>query len=107
MHLEQAVEGEEYPGWKVVEGRSNRKWTDEAKIAEILLENEYTKDVIYKPGELQGLTNMEKVVGKKEVAKLIGDYIEKPVGKPVLVAETDKRPVFNSAKTDFGDQPNE
>lgn len=105
--LEKAVEGEEFPGWKVVEGRSNRKWTDEAKIAEILLENKYTKDVIYKPGELQGLTNMEKVVGKKEVAKLIGDYIEKPVGKPVLVVETDKRPVFNSAKTDFGDQPNE
>lgn len=99
--LEQAVAGVEYKGWKIVEGRSNRKYTDADKVAEILLANEYTEDSIYKPKELQGLTNMEKVVGKKKLTELVGDYIEKPPGKPVLVGESDKRPVFNSAKADF------
>jgi hypothetical protein len=99
--LEQAVAGVEYKGWKLVEGRSNRKYTDIDKVAEILLANEYAEAKLYKPKELQGLTNMEKVVGKKNLIELIGDYIEKPVGKPVLVVETDKRPVFNSAKSDF------
>lgn len=100
--LEQAVSGIDYPGWKIVEGRSNRKYTDVLKVAEILLENEYTQDKIYKPQDLQGLTNMEKIVGKKRLGELVGDYIEKPIGKPVLVVETDKREIFNKATTDFG-----
>jgi Protein of unknown function (DUF2800). len=45
---------------------------------------------------------MEKIVGKKKLNELIGDLIEKPQGKPVLVPEGDKRQVFNSAKSDFG-----
>jgi hypothetical protein len=99
--LDQALQGIQYKGWKVVEGRANRKYTDTDKVAEILLANEYTEDKIYKPKELQGLTNMEKLVGKKNLTKLVGDYIEKPEGKPVLVPETDKRPEFNTPKTDF------
>lgn len=99
--LEQALQGTQYKGWKVVEGRSNRKYTDTGKVADVLLANEYTEDKIYKPKELQGLTNMEKLVGKKKLNNLIGDLIEKPQGKPVLVPEKDKRPVFNSAKSDF------
>lgn len=99
--LEQALQGVQYTGWKLVEGRSNRRYTDTDKVAEILLANEYAEDAIYKPKELQGLTNMEKVVGKKKLIELVGAYIEKPQGKPVLVVEADKRPVFNSAKADF------
>lgn len=99
--LEQALQGTQYKGWKVVEGRSNRKYTDTSKVADVLIANEYTEDKIYKPKELQGLTNMEKLVGKKKLNQLIGDLIEKPQGKPVLVPEKDKRPVFNSAKSDF------
>lgn len=99
--LEQALKGEEFTGFKVVEGRSNRKYTDIEKVAKVLLTNEYTEDKIYKPKELQGLTNMEKLVGKKKLNQLIGDLIEKPQGKPVLVPETDKREVFNSVKADF------
>lgn len=90
-----------YPGFKVVEGRSNRKYTDTDKITEILTSNEYTEDKIFKPKELLGLTAMEKVVGKKKLTELIGGYIEKPYGKPVLVPETDKRQVYNPAKADF------
>ena len=99
--LEQAVAGIGYPGWKLVEGRSNRKYTDVAKVAEILLENSYDAEAIYKPQELQGLTNMEKAVGKKKLSELLEGYIEKPIGKPVLVVESDKREVFNKVTTDF------
>ncbi|AKA68508.1 DUF2800 domain-containing protein [Clostridium scatologenes] len=99
--LDQALQGASYSGWKVVEGRSNRKYTDTGKVAEVLIANDYTEDKIYKPKELQGLTNMEKLVGKKKLNQLISDLIEKPQGKPVLVPDADKRPVFNSAKADF------
>lgn len=99
--LDQALQGVNYEGWKVVEGRSNRKYTDTEKVAEVLIANKYAEGVIYKPKELQGLTNMEKLVGKKKLNQLIGDLIEKPQGKPVLVSQDDKRPVFNSAKADF------
>lgn len=99
--LEQALKGEEFTGFKVVEGRSNRKYKNTGKVAEVLLSNNYGENKIYKPRELQGLTNMEKLVGKKKLNNLIGDFIEKPQGKPVLVPEADKRPVFNSAKADF------
>ncbi|AJA50083.1 putative protein p51 [Clostridium pasteurianum DSM 525 = ATCC 6013] len=99
--LDQALQGANYEGWKIVEGRSNRKYTDTEKVAEILLNNEYKEDKIYKPKELQGLTNMEKLVGKKKLTELVGEFIVKPPGKPVLVNEDDKRPVFNSAKADF------
>ena len=100
--LEEALnQGVVYPGFKVVEGRSNRKYTDTEEIANILIANEYKPEKIYKPQELLGLTAMEKVVGKKKLTELIGDYIEKPVGKPTLVPETDKRPPYNPAKADF------
>lgn len=100
--LEEAVsQGVVYPGFKVVEGRSNRKYTDIDRITDILIANEYTPEKIYKPQELLGLTAMEKIVGKKKLTSLIGGYIEKPYGKPVLVPESDKRQPYNPAKADF------
>lgn len=99
--LEQALSGVSYPGFKVVEGRSNRRYTDTEAIADILRNNNFNDPVIFKPSELITLTNMEKLVGKKKLTELIGDYIEKPQGKPTLVPEDDKRPVFNSAAEDF------
>ncbi len=99
--LEEALNGVSYPGFKLVEGKSNRKYTDTNKIIELLTTNGYTEDKIFKPKELLGLTAMEKVVGKKKLTEIIGNYIEKPLGKPTLVPETDKRPVYNSAKADF------
>ncbi|NEZ76669.1 DUF2800 domain-containing protein [Clostridium botulinum] len=98
--LEQALQGEEFDGFKVVEGRSNRKWTDEDKIGEILLGQGFLENIIYTK-KLTGITNMEKAIGKKEVNRLLGDYIIKPQGKPTLATITDKRPVYNSAEADF------
>lgn len=98
--LEKALAGEEFPGHKVVEGRSNRKWTDEDKIGEVLIEQGFSESIIFTK-KLTGISGMESAIGKKEVQRLLGDYIIKPPGKPTLVSESDKRPVFNPAKADF------
>jgi hypothetical protein len=90
-----------FPGYKIVEGRSNRKYTDETKVAEILLKEGFQETIIYTK-KLEGISKMETALGKKEVIRLLGDYIEKPQGRPCLVPESDKRPVFNSAENDFG-----
>lgn len=101
--LEQALNGEEYDGFKVVEGRSNRKYADTEAIVEILRDNNFNDPDIFKPSELITLTNMEKLVGKKKLTELIGDYIVKPPGKPTLVPITDKREPYNPVKADFMD----
>lgn len=101
--LEQALQGVKYPGYKVVEGRSNRTYTDTDTVAEELRNAGFEDAQIFKPKELLALTNMEKLVGKKKLAELIGEFIDKPQGKPTLVTEDDKRPEFNSAIADFLD----
>lgn len=88
--------GVHYDGWKLVEGRSNRKYADEAKVAEILSAAGY-KD-IYKPQELHGITAMEKLIGKKKFGELLDGQIIKPEGKPVLVPESDRRPELNAVE---------
>ena len=95
--LEQALCGVRYPGWKVVEGRSNRKYTDEVTVARIV------SNAGYDPYEkkLLGITAMQKQLGKKKFELLLSGLIEKPQGKPVLAPETDKRPEFCTAKNDF------
>lgn len=101
--LEQALAGVKLPGWKVVEGRSNRKITDPAKVASTLSNEGYKDNQFYKPMELVSLTELEKLTGKKRFTELCGAYIEKPQGKPTLAPESDKRPVFNSVAEDFKD----
>lgn len=95
--------GVRYAGWKLVEGRSNRKYTNEAEVAEALIKAGYNKTEIYKPQELVGITAMEQVTGKNIFKQLLSDLVIKPTGKPVLVPETDKRPEINSAQEDFLD----
>lgn len=91
--LDQAVNhGEKYPGMKLVEGRSVRTITDEKGLAKKLTEEGYTN--IYKPITLKGITDLERVCGKKNFVKLSGEFVTKPPGRPVLVPENDKRPVW-------------
>lgn len=97
---EQALKGEKVPGWKLVEGRSVRKITDELALLEILDREGFPKDSITET-KLLGISKLEKVVGKKQLAEIAGDLIVKPPGKPVLVLETDKRPELNSVESDF------
>ena len=101
--LQQALQGEKYNGWKVVEGRSNRKITNEEGLIEALKKGGYKKKQIFKQPELETITNLEKLMGKKRFKELSEGFIEKPPGKPALVEESDKRPEWNSAVTDFAE----
>lgn len=98
--LQQALQGEIYPGYKVVEGRSNRKWKDEDEVGKLLLANGFQENIIYTK-KLDGIGKIEKAIGKKKTSELLGDLIVKPQGSPTLVVESDKRPVYNSAELDF------
>lgn len=95
--LQQAISGKDWNGWKLVEGRSNRKYTNDAVVA-ATVENAgfdpYERKVL-------GITAMQKMLGKSRFEELLAPYIEKPQGKPTLVPESDKRPAMNTAKNDF------
>ena len=95
--LQQAISGTAFPGWKLVEGRSNRKYTSEAAVAAAVEGagfNPYEK-------KLLGITAMQKLLGKSRFEELLAPYIEKPQGRPTLVRSSDKRPEWNTAKNDF------
>ena len=95
--LQQAKSGVHFDGWKIVEGRSNRKFTDEAAVASKV------KDAGYDPYEkkLLGITAMSTLLGKKKFEELLGELVYKPPGEPTLVPESDKRPAMNTAIDDF------
>ena len=97
--LQAAVGGKEWHGWKLVEGRSNRKYTDENVVAATVTAAgfaPYERKVL-------GVTAMTSLLGKKRFEEVLSGYIEKPQGKPTLVPESDKRPAMNTAKNDFNE----
>ena len=94
--LQQAISGEHFDGWKLVEGRSVRKYADDLQVAQKLQEAGYDEAMLYER-KLNGITAMEKLVGKKKLTELLGDLIVKPAGKPVLVPEDDRREAINTA----------
>ena len=97
---EKALSGEkQWPGYKLVEGTSRRTITDPEAAARTLLDNGYKEEDIFKPRELEGITNLQKVLGKKGVSEYLEAFIDKPAGKPTLVPESDKRPAINTAET--------
>jgi hypothetical protein len=100
---EQALKGNPIPQWKLVEGRSNRAITDKEAAIAALKATDLESEKYLKPQELFGIGELEKRIGKKEFAELMGSLIVKPPGKPVLVPETDKRPELNSIDKDFAD----
>ena len=95
--LQQAISGKDWTGYKLVEGRSNRRYTNEAVVADAVSRagfDPYERKVL-------GVTAMQKLLGKSRFDELLAAYIEKPQGKPTLVPESDKRPAMNTAKNDF------
>ena len=84
------------PGYKVVEGRSKRVFTDTKAVVDVAVQNGYTD--LYKQ-QLITLTEFEKMMGKKRFAELLGDYVVKPPGKLALVPEDDPRPPVDLANT--------
>lgn len=101
--LEQALNGVQYRGFKIVEGRSIRKITNPTAVMELLGKEGFSKESYIKPTELRSITDLEKLIGKKRFGTICADYINKPQGKPTLVPESDKRPAFNQAADDFKD----
>ena len=101
--LRQALSGTEYPGYKLVEGRSNRKYVNDAAVAAAVTKAGFDP---YEQ-KLLGITAMQKLLGKTCFEKVLAGLIEKPQGKPTLVPESDKRPAYKlanpveAAKNDF------
>lgn len=87
------LSGKPVSGWKIVEGRSNRKFADEEKVAAAMKAAGHDESELYEM-KLITLTAMEKAFGKKAVAKVLGNLIIKPAGKPTLALESDKRPAY-------------
>ena len=91
------IQGKQWSEWKLVEGRSNRKYTDEAAVATTV------KDAGFEPYEqkLLGITAMTALLGKTKFEELLGGFVIKPQGKPTLAPMSDKRPAMNTAAEDF------
>lgn len=85
--------GQPVEGWKMVEGRSNRRFADELKVVAAMKSAGYDEGLLYER-KLITLTQMEKDFGKKAVAETLGELIVKPQGKPTLAPAKDKRPEF-------------
>ncbi len=103
--LDQAVNhNKEWPGYKLIEGRSYRRYENEAQAAEVLMAAGFGEEKIYTK-KLLGITAMERLVGKGQFDELLGPYIIKPPGKPRLVGVDDKRPEIKStAEIDFKEE---
>ncbi|MSA03337.1 DUF2800 domain-containing protein [Lactonifactor sp. BIOML-A3] len=97
---EAVVHHKEWPGFKLVMGRSNRKYTDEEEVAEAAKKAGYTD--IFK-SSLIGITEMERLMGKKKFKEVLGAFVYKPDGKVTLVPDSDKREAVNvsTAEADF------
>ena len=95
--LQQALSGKEWHDWKLVEGRSVRKYVNDMAVADKV------QSAGFDPYEhkVLGITAMTKMLGKTKFEELLSGLIEKPQGKPTLVPMSDKRPAMNTAANDF------
>ena len=101
----QALNGRQWPGFKLVEARGSRKFTDVTAAAQVLIDAGISSDDIFE-NNLRSLTALETKLGKNKFAQLLGDLIAKTPGKPMLVPVTDKRVEFHplaAAAADFLD----
>lgn len=96
--LSESLAGADVPGWKAVEGRGSRAFTDTDEAVDTLIKNGIDESVLYERRVLT-LAQMEKAVGKKAFGELVGDLVIKNPGKPTLVEESDKRPKITNQPT--------
>jgi hypothetical protein len=99
---QQAVEGTTWPGYKLVAGRSVRKYTGEAEVIKAATEAGFTD--IYKTS-LMGIGDLEKRMGKKKFREVLGKYVVKPAGAPTLVPESDSRRAISTVEVDSAGGP--
>ena len=94
------LDGGEVPGWKLVEGRSNRAFTDADAAVKKLIDAGYDEALIYdrKP---KTLSELEKMLGKKTFSELLSGFVTKPKGKPTLVPASDCRDAYCPGAAEF------
>lgn len=100
--LAACLNGKTIPGWKAVEGRSTRAWTDQDAALDALMAGGVEEAIIYDRVP-KTLAQLEKVIGKQRFGELVGGMIIKSPSKPALAAESDKRPAYNGAAADFSE----
>jgi len=93
--LKTALDGKQWPGYKVVEGRSNHHWLNEDKVIERLKDEAFSDAQIFNK-KLKGITDIEKTLGKATFEEIMAGLVGKPPGKPTFVKESDKRPAIGS-----------
>ncbi|MBQ6163947.1 MAG: DUF2800 domain-containing protein [Clostridia bacterium] len=98
--LSQLLDGYDVPGWKAVEGRSNRAFSDQDAAFAAITAAGYDEALLYERKPIT-LSAVEKLLGKKDFAATVGQYVIKPPGKPTLVPDSDKRPAFRPAAEGF------
>lgn len=108
--LKEILAGGSVPGWKAVEGRSNRQFADQDKAFQLLQASGLLDESMLYIRKPQTLTEIEKMLGKKEFREVLADQVVKPPGKPTLVPEEDKREAIalkTSAEEDFKEEKHE
>lgn len=95
---ELAMSGIQIPGFKLVQGKTNRKVDNEEGLVRVLTAQGIPEKELYKEPTLKGLGELEKLVGKKTFETLSAPFVVKPMGKPTLVPETDKRAPINMSQ---------
>ena len=98
--LATCLDGGTIPGWKAVEGRSARAWTDQDKALEVILGAGHPREIVYETTP-KTLAQLEKIIGAGPFNDLVGGLVMKPPGKPALAPESDNRPAYSGAATDF------
>ncbi len=90
------MNGGEIPGYKVVAGRGSRQWADDLEVAVLLKANGYTQEEITET-KLLTVAAMEKAIGKKKVAEILGGQILTHQGAPTVAPATDQRPAYDAS----------
>ena len=90
-----AMSGIQIPGYKLVQGKTNRKIENEKGLIRVLTTEGIPEEKLYKAPSLLGLGELEKLVGKKYFETISAPFVIKPLGKPTLVPESDKRSPIN------------
>lgn len=97
--LSECLAGKDVPGWKAVEGRSVRDWSDMDAAFDKLIKSEMTmEEMLYEKKPLT-LAQVEKLIGKKDFQDTVGEFVVKKSGKPTLVKESDKREAITNTVT--------
>lgn len=96
--LKQAIQGKKWPGFKLVEGKSDRCYSDVSKVVKKLKSAGYSLDEIYQEPKIKGIGALEDLLGSKDFNYYLHDLLIKPDGAPTLVVESDKREPYRKTK---------